>query len=75
MCRTVVLGLLITMIIFFRLVLLWWEPTLKSSFENRFNHTLIAYMILCELVTFTLLVAAIINQIYFLKRRYLVPMY
>ena len=61
--------------IIFRLVLLWWEPTLKSSFEGLFNNTLIAYMISCELVTFTLLVAAIINQIYFLKRRYLTPMY
>ena len=73
--RTLILGMLITVIITFRLALLWREPTLKSSFENLFNYTLIVYMISCELVTFTLLVAAIINQIYFLKKRYLVPIY
>ena len=73
--RTLILGMLITVIITFRLVLLWQEAILKSSFENLFNYTLIVYMISCELVTFTLLVAAIINQIYFLKKRYLVPIY
>ena len=73
--RTLMLGMLITVIITFRLILLWREPTLKSSFENLFNYTLIVYMISCELLTFTLLVAAIINQIYFLKKRYLMPIY
>ena len=59
--RTLILGFLITVIITFRLVLLWWEPTLKSSYEHLFNYTLITYMICCELLTFTLLVAAIVN--------------
>ena len=73
--RTLALGILVTVIITFRLVLLWREPVLKSSYEKLFNYGLIVYMITCELVTFTLLVAAIINQIYFLKKRYLAPMY
>ena len=73
--RTLALGILVTVIITFRLVLLWQEPTLKSSYEKLFNYGLIVYMITCELVTFTLLITAIINQIYFLKKRYLVPMY
>ena len=72
--RTLILGMLITVIITFRLVLLWREPTLKSSYEELFNYTLIVYMITCELVTFTLLDAAIINDIYFLKKRYLAPL-
>ena len=59
--RTLILGFLITVIITFRLVLLWREPTLKSSYEHLFNYTLIIYMICCELLTFTLLVAAIVN--------------
>ena len=72
--RTLTLGMQVTVIITFRLVLLWREPTLKSSYEELFNYTLIVYMITCELVTFTLLNAAIINDIYFLKKRYLAPL-
>ena len=69
--RTVILGCLIEVIIAFRLVLLWRQYVLKSNYIRRWHYYLVAYMTSCELVTFTLLLAAMVNQINFLKKRYL----